>query len=138
MISLFVGMKQPPSVYLDDILVTSNTTFEDHLTILNEILKRLNNSGMQANATKSKWCNTELEFLGFWLTLMGYHPLKRRIKSILAILPPKNVKSVRDFVGLVNFIKNHIPGCAKTLETVTKLRRKETPFIWGEEQQKRL
>ena len=46
MISSFEDMKKPPSVNFDDILVTSNTTFEDHLTILNEILKRLNNSGM--------------------------------------------------------------------------------------------
>ena len=74
--------------------------------------------------------------MGFWLTGTGYHPLKKRIKSILAILPPKNVKSVRAFVGLVNFIKNHIPGCAKTLELITKLTKKETPFIWGEGPQK--
>ena len=58
--------------------------------ILNEILEQLKNSGMQANVTKSEWCDTELEFLGFWLTGTGYHHLKKRIKSILAILPPKS------------------------------------------------
>ena len=39
MISLFVDMRKTTSVYLDNILVTSNTTLEDHLMILNEILK---------------------------------------------------------------------------------------------------
>ena len=68
---------------------------------------------MQVNATKSNWCTIELEYLGFWLTGMGYCPLEMRIKSILAILPTKNVKLVRALVGLVNFIKNHTPGQAK-------------------------
>ena len=54
MISLLVDMKKAPSVYFDYILVTSSTTFEDYLEILNEILKQLNDSGMKVNATKSK------------------------------------------------------------------------------------
>ena len=58
---------------------------------------------------KSKWSTTKLDFLRFWMTGTGYHPLKKRIESILAILPLKNVKSVRAFIGFVNFIKNHIP-----------------------------
>ena len=45
-ISLFVDMKKPLLVYLDDILVTFNSTFEDNLMILNEILKGLHKSGM--------------------------------------------------------------------------------------------
>ena len=44
---------------------------------------------MQVNVTKSKWCTTELELLGFWQAGMGYHLLKKGIKSILVILPPK-------------------------------------------------
>ena len=136
MISLFVDMKKAPSVYFDYILVTSSTTFEDYLEILNEILKQLNDSGMKVNATKSKRCTTELEFLGFWLTGMGYHPLRKRIESISAILPPKNVKLARAFVGLINFIQNHIHGHAKTLKPITQLTKKDRPFIWGDEQQK--
>ena len=88
MISLFEDMKKPPPVYLEDILVTSNTTFEDHVVILNEILMQLNNSGMYVNATKSKWCY-RIGIFGIFVDGNGYLPLKKRIKSILAILPPK-------------------------------------------------
>ena len=56
--------KKPPPVK-DDILITTNVTFEDHLTPFDDILKRTNDSGMKDNATKSKWSFTELEFLVF-------------------------------------------------------------------------
>ena len=124
-----MDIKKPLSTFLDDISVTSNTTFENNLVILNEILKRLNNYGMQVNSTKSILCTTGLEFL-------GYHPLKKRIESILSNILPKTFKLVTDFVGLVNFIKNHIPGHAKTLEPIIKLTKKKMIFTWGEEQQK--
>ena len=77
--SLFVDTKKLPSVYLDDILVTANCTFEDHLTFLDEILERLNDHRMYINAG----------VLRFWLAGKGYRPLKKRIESILVILPFK-------------------------------------------------
>ena len=39
MISFLMDIKKPPSVYLDDIFVTSYITSKDHLMILKEILE---------------------------------------------------------------------------------------------------
>ena len=69
------------SVYSNKILVTFNATFEDHFMILNESIKRLNYSGVQINATKNKWCTTELKFLVLWLLDWVIIPKKELRKS---------------------------------------------------------
>ncbi len=42
----------------------------------------------------------------------------------MKILPPKNVKDVRPFLGIINFIKNYIHGRAGIMQPITKLQRK--------------
>ena len=39
------------------------------------------------------------------------------------------------FLGVLNFIKNHIPRRAKICEPITWLTKKDVKFVWGEEQQ---
>ena len=58
------------------------------------------------------------------------------MSAILRINPPKDVSGVRSLLGVVNFIKNHIPRRAEICEPITRLTRKDVKFVWGEEQQK--
>lgn len=135
MVHLFADMdERKPHPYIDDIIHFKGNTFEEHLEILNEILQLLAKAGMQVNA-KSKFCQTTVKFLGFELSRTGYKPLKSRVDAILRLLPPTNLKQVRGFLGVINFIKNHIPNRAAICEPITRLTRKDVPFKWGEEQQ---
>ena len=88
---------------------------------------------MQVNLNKSTLCSKEVEFLGFLLKQSDYQPTRKRVEAILKILPPKNVKKVREFLGAINFIKNHIPNRASILAPITHLTKKDVPFVWGEE-----
>jgi hypothetical protein len=47
-----------------------------------------------------------------------------------------DIHGVRSLLGIVNFIKNHIPRRAKICELITQLTRKDVKFVWREEQQK--
>ncbi len=53
----------------------------------------------------------------------------------MKILPPKNVKDIHHFSGVINFIKNHIHGRAGIMQPITKLMKKGEPFVWEVEQQ---
>ena len=107
--------------------------FDTHLTILNEIYQQLEDAGMQVNLDKSTLCSKEVEFLGFLIKETGYQPTQKRIELIQKNAPPKNVKKVREFLGTINFIKNHIPNQAGILAPITHLTKKDEPFVWGEE-----
>jgi putative transposase len=54
--------------YLDDLLVLSTTSFDDHLKHLDTVLARLSESGLKVNARKSHLCATEVEYLGYHIT----------------------------------------------------------------------
>eukprot|EP00804_Cyclotella_cryptica_P005306 CCRYP_015788-RA/>CCRYP_015788-RA protein AED:0.17 eAED:0.18 QI:0/0/0/1/1/1/2/0/513 len=126
--------KQKPNPYLDDVFQCRGNCFDSHLAILDEIFQRLKDAGMQVNLTKSTLCAKEVEFLGFLLKETGFQPTRKRIEAIMQIAPPKNVKKVHEFLGAINFIKNHIPNRAGILAPITNITKKDIPFTWREQE----
>jgi hypothetical protein len=90
--------------------------------------------GLQVSAEKSCFCQESVEYLGFQLNRSGYAPLPSCVDAILRLNPPKNVTGVRRLLGIVNFIKNHIPHRAEICEPITRLTKKGIKFVWGDEQ----
>ncbi len=50
--------------YIDNLLVNTRGTLEDHLDKLREVLRRLHNAGLKVNAIKSSFCTHKIEYLG--------------------------------------------------------------------------
>jgi hypothetical protein len=87
--------------YLDDLLCISRNSLKDHLKKLKEVLRRLCNMGLKVNAEKLTFCALEIEYLGYILTRDGIKPQSNKVQAILVIQPPKNVKELRRFLGMV-------------------------------------
>ena len=90
-------------VYIDDLLVLTNGSFDDHLSKLEKVLEVLQQAGLKCNATKCKFCVEEVEYLGYLLTRDGIKPLPTKVKAILAIKSPKTVRQVRRFLGMIQY-----------------------------------
>jgi len=60
--------------YINDLLVITRGTLEDHLEQLGEVLRRLRQAGLKVNAAKSFSCTHEIENLGYILTRGGIKP----------------------------------------------------------------
>jgi len=80
--------------YIDDLLIVTNETFQDHLDKLDRVLTRLSRAGLKINATKSFFCQHELEYLGYWITRYGIQPLPKKIEAIKKTSPPKSKKRI--------------------------------------------
>jgi putative transposase len=93
-------------VYLDDILITSDGTFQDHLKKLDIIFKRLEHANFRANLHKCFFAQEELEYLGHWLTRRGLQPQPKKVEAILRLTPPKTKRQLRHFLGMVNFYRD--------------------------------
>ena len=52
-------------VCMDDVLITSDGSMEDHMEKLGQVLKRLENIGFRANLTKCHLFQQSLDYLGF-------------------------------------------------------------------------
>ena len=60
---LFNGLEYVRA-YIDDLLIISNGNFEDHLTKVKIVLKKLKAAGFNIKAEKSFFARDNLEYLG--------------------------------------------------------------------------
>ena len=54
--------------YIDDLLVTSSSSFEEHLERLDKVFLQLSEAGLKVNANKSHFAKSEIKYLGYWIT----------------------------------------------------------------------
>jgi hypothetical protein len=112
-------------------------TFTDHLAKLELVLQRLSDAGLRINLPKCSFGTTELEYLGYWLTPTGVKPIPKKVEAIKRLEPPKNLKQLRSFLGMINYYRDmwkqrsHILA---PLTALTKLKPRDK-FRWEEEEQ---
>jgi transposase InsO family protein len=119
--------------YIDDLLIISNGTYEDHLTKLDTVLTRLKDAGLKVNAPKSFFCQTELEYLGYWITREGIMPIQKKVDAILSLAAPKTRKELRSFIGLVNYYRDMWIRRSDVLTPLSRLLSKDVKFEWTDE-----
>ena len=121
--------------YIDDLLVITTGSFNEHLNNLEEVLSRLSESGLKVNATKSFFGRTELEYLGYWITQNGVKPLSKKVEAITNLAPPTNRKGVRRFIGLVNYYRDMWGKRSEILAPLTALTSINCKWQWTDKEQ---
>jgi hypothetical protein len=129
--ALFDDMSFTVKVYLDDLIIITNGSFENHLTEIRKVFSRLRDNQLQLHADKSSFCALETEYLGFVLTPDGIKPQPKKVQAILNIAPPTNVRQVRSFLGAINHYKQLIPHRSHLSTPLTNLTKKGTKFTWN-------
>ena len=61
---------------------------------------------MKVNAQKSFFGQSQLEYLGYWITRDGIQPLPKKLQAIRALMAPKTRKELRRFIGMVNYYRD--------------------------------
>ena len=90
-------------MYLDDLLMLTKGTYNDHTLKLHMVLRQLLDAGLHVNAHKSTFPYDEIEYLEYILMHEGIKPQPEKVSAILAIQLPTNVKGLRKFLGMVQY-----------------------------------
>jgi len=121
---------------LQDLLVLSSSTLDDHLDKLEQVLQKLQEAGLKVNASKSFFAREELEYLGYWITQEGIKPLNKKVEAINNLAAPKIQKQLRRFIGMVNYYRDMWVRRSETLAPLTALTSKKVKFKWTDVEQK--
>jgi hypothetical protein len=120
--------------FMDDLVVYSSS-WEEHLEHLRRVFKRLEKAGFTLNQEKLLLGRTEIPFLGHLVSAEGVRILPERIEAITALPRPKNLRDLRQFLGMAGFYCRFIPQFSRIAEPLNALKRKNMKFVWEEPQQ---
>lgn len=111
-------------VYMDDILIFSQTLQEHHDTV-REVLRILQEYLLSLRLEKCAFAVQMINFLGLIISKnqLAMDPVK--LKGISEWPMPKKKKDVQSFLGFVNFYRRFIDGFAKKAKPLHTLTGKE-------------
>ena len=121
-------------VYLDDILVYSKSEAE-HVEHLRIVLQRLRDHRLFAKLSKCQFCKSSVEFLGHVVSADGIGMDRHKVQAVQDWPQPRTVKDIMQFVGLTNYYRKFVKSYASITVPLYELLKKDTPFVWGEQQQ---
>ena len=133
---LLMGLKNSRCVaYMDDI-GTASQTFIEMMENLKSIFERILSSGLLLKPQKCRLFQQEMDFLGLKLSQKGISVNPEKTEAISKMLPPRNRKGVKSFLGMTGFFRKFVKGYAELSRPLTDLLKKENKFTWGNSQDK--
>ena len=110
-------------VYVDDVLVKSQRE-EDHLEDLRETFNTLRSYNIKLNPEKCAFGVTAGKFLGFMVSQRGIEANPDKIRAIMEMAPPRNVKEVQSLNGKIaalnRFVSRATDKCLPFFRTLKK------------------
>jgi hypothetical protein len=97
--------------FYDNLIYSDNKA--DHVKHLKEILQVLQNNKLFANKKKCAFGQTEIEYLGHLISGRGVSADPKKIEDMLKWPTPKELKSLRGFLGLTGYYRKFVRNYSK-------------------------
>ena len=129
--ALRTALKGIPGVcnIADDIIVFGKN-LPEHDKALNDCFHWLSHKGLTLNASKCKFLNKSLSFLGQIVSANGTQPDPKHIQDLQDAAVPTDVHEVRSFLGIANYNCKYIPDYAMVTAPLSDLTKKDAHFKW--------
>ena len=117
-------------VYVDDIVVFS-PDLETHLQDLQQVFDRLEQAGLKLKLSKCRFAVSKVKYLGHILSPEGISPNPEKVDVIKNYPTPKNVKQVRQFLGLCNYYRRFQKDYSQIAKPLQNLTKKDSEWVWS-------
>ena len=119
----------PCEVIVDDILIWGATETE-HDANLTKVLDRIREINLKLKWDKCKVKVREVGYVGHLLTAEGLKPDPEKIRAIVEIKTPENVKDIQRFLGMVRYLSKFVPRLSELALPLQSLTHIDTPWTW--------
>jgi hypothetical protein len=119
-------------VYIDDIIIFTMDSLEDHVSVIDQVLQKLADYGLKINKEKSVFAKKEGDYLGFYITSEGYRLSDKKLDSFKNAQKPANKDELRSFLGCFPFY-GILANTSELLSPLYRLLKKNVKFDWTEE-----
>lgn len=134
---IFQDIKYKYLGYYQDDLIIFSTTYEDHLSHIGEVLRRLRTANLCCDPNKSKFFQATISFIGYSLSRNGIHTCDHNIEKVKQFQPCKSQRDCRAWLGLMGFYRRFLKDYAAISRPIVELTKKQTgKFVWTDEAQK--
>ena len=117
-------------VYVDDIIVFS-PDLDAHLKDLQMFFDRLEKANLTLKLSKCSFAVNKVKYLGHLLTPEAVLPNPDKVVVIKNYPAPKNVKQVRQFLGLCNYYRCFQKGYSDIAKPLQNLTKKDQVWDWS-------
>ena len=107
--------------YVDDILIASDGTIEEHLELVGKVLHRLQEGGLKLRADKLHIATDRIEFLGIVWHKGILHIPEARVQAFVEYPQPRTPKQAKSFVCALSFYRRFIPRFAQLSREIYEL-----------------
>ena len=82
---------------------------ETHLKHLRILFERLRSADLKLKEVKCNFLKKHIQYLGHIISGEGITPVPEKLESIQKMLPPRNPKEVKQFLGLIGYYRKFVP-----------------------------
>ena len=121
----------------DDIIIYA---LNDSMTneILAKVFQKCKEKGITLNLATLLFCKTSLEFYGFIFSKESMKANPEKVEEIKNAKALEEVKSLRGFLGLANYMKRFINDFSTLTDPLREILKEGVPYIWTAKQEKAL
>ncbi|XP_045445826.1 uncharacterized protein K02A2.6-like [Melitaea cinxia] len=118
-------------IFVDDILVFGETE-QIHNQRLLKVMQRAREVNLKFNKNKCKFSVNEICFLGYIFSKEGAKVDQNKVKAILDMPDPTNVKELQRILGMINYLGPFIENLSDKTKILRNLLKKNTIWLWDE------